>query len=84
MMAVMTQLGDKKLVRPTEGRWIAGVAAGLADYSGLDVGLVRVIFAVATAFGLIGVVVYLAAWLLVPEEGEPASIAEKIISKDGT
>jgi phage shock protein PspC (stress-responsive transcriptional regulator) len=60
------------------------VAAGLADHFGLDVALVRAIFAVLTALGLLGVVIYLAAWLLVPEAGAEVSIAEKIISKDGT
>jgi phage shock protein PspC (stress-responsive transcriptional regulator) len=60
------------------------VAAGLADYFGLDVALVRAIFAVLTVLGLLGAVIYLAAWLLVPEEGAAVSIAEKIISKDGT
>jgi phage shock protein C len=79
----MTNLAGKKLVRPLQGRWLAGVAAGFADYFGLDVALVRAIFAVATALALLGVVVYLTAWLLVPEEGEQTSIAEKIISKTG-
>jgi phage shock protein C len=81
---VMTNLAGKKLVRPIEGRWLAGVAAGLADYFGLDVGLIRAVFAVLTVLGLLGVVIYLAAWLLVPEQGAEVSIAEKIISKDGT
>jgi phage shock protein C len=80
----MTNLAGKKLVRPIEGRWLAGVAAGLADYFGLDAGLIRAIFAVLTVLGLLGVVIYLAAWVLVPEEGAEVSIAEKIISKDGT
>jgi phage shock protein C len=79
----MTKLAGKKLVRPLQGRWLAGVAAGFADYFGLDVALVRAIFAVATALALLGVLVYLAAWLLVPEEGERSSIAEKIIAKTG-
>ena len=72
----MTNLAGRKLVRPLQGRWLAGVAAGFADYFGLDVALVRAIFAVATALGLLGVLVYLAAWLLVPEEGEPADRRE--------
>jgi len=80
----MTNLDGKKLIRPIQGRWLAGVAVGLADYFGLDVALVRAIFVVATALGGIGVVAYLAGWLLVPEEGQGTSIAEKIISKDGT
>jgi phage shock protein C len=83
MMAVMSKLAGRKLERPIEGRWVAGVAAGLADYFGLDAGLIRVIFVLAAAFGGIGLLAYVAAWLLVPEQGEPASIAEKIISKTG-
>ena len=79
----MTKLADKKLVRPMQGRWLAGVAAGFADYFGVDVALVRAAFAVATALALLGVVIYLAAWLLVPEEGEETSIVEKIIAKTG-
>jgi len=79
----MTNLAGKKLVRPIQGRWLAGVAAGLAEYFGLDAGLIRAIFAVLTVLGLLGVVIYLAAWLLVPDEGDGVSIAEKILSKDG-
>jgi phage shock protein C len=79
----MTKLADKKLVRPLQGRWLAGVAAGFADYFGVDVALVRAGFAVATALGLLGVLIYLAAWLLVPEQGEEASIAEKLITRTG-
>jgi phage shock protein C len=84
MMADVTNLSDRKLERPREGRYIAGVAAGLAAYLGVDVTLVRVIFAVAALLGLLGVLAYLIAWVLIPEEGEKESIAEKIVSKDGT
>ena len=74
----------KKLERKLDGRWVAGVCAGLADYSGLDVSLIRVIFAVLTLFGGVGAIAYVLAWALVPEQGEPASIAEKFINKSGT
>ena len=73
--------GGKKLERPMTGRWLAGVCAGLADYSGIDVSLIRVIFAVLTLFGGAGAIAYVLAWALVPEEGEKASIAEKFINK---
>ena len=77
-------LGGKKLERKLNGRLLAGVCAGLADYLGIDVTLIRVIFAVLTLFGGLGPIAYLMAWALVPEEGEPASIAEKVINKSGT
>jgi len=75
--------GGKRLERKIEGRWLAGVCAGLADYLGVDANLVRVVVAVLVIFGGFGALVYLLAWALVPEEGESASIAEKIINKNG-
>ncbi len=75
--------GGKKLERKVSGRWIAGVCAGLADYSGMDVSLIRVIFAVLILFSGLGAIAYVLAWALVPEEGEPVSIAEKFINKSG-
>ena len=74
----------KRLERKVTGRWVAGVCAGLADYTGLDASLVRVIFAVLTFFGGLGPVAYELGWALIPEEGEKASIAERFISKTGT
>jgi phage shock protein PspC (stress-responsive transcriptional regulator) len=74
----------KRLERKLEGRWLAGVCAGLADYLGVDANLIRVIVAVLVLFGGFGALAYVLAWALVPEEGESASIAEKLINKNGT
>jgi phage shock protein PspC (stress-responsive transcriptional regulator) len=71
----------KRLIRRLDGRLVAGVCIGLSDYTGIDVNLIRLAFAVATIFGFIGVLAYVAAWVIVPEEGEPASIAEKMMKK---
>jgi phage shock protein C len=76
--------GGKKLERKVNGRLLAGVCIGLADYLGVDVTLIRVIFAVASLFGGLGPIAYVLAWALVPEEGEPASIAEKVMNKSGS
>ena len=76
-------VGGKKLERKISGRWLAGVCAGLADYTGMDVSLIRVIFAVLTLFSGLGAIAYVLAWALVPEEGEPVSIAEKFVNKSG-
>ena len=74
----------KRLERKLEGRWLAGVCVGLADYLGVDPNLIRVVVAVLVLFGGFGALAYLLAWALVPEEGEQASIAEKLINKNGT
>ncbi len=50
----------------------------------MDVSLIRVIFAVLTLFGGVGAIAYVLAWALVPEEGEPVSIAEKFVNKNGS
>ena len=80
----MSNLAGNKLERPLDGRLLAGVAAGFGAYLGLDATLVRVIFVVGALVGGLGVLVYLAAWLLVPEQGESTSIAERLMSKTGT
>jgi phage shock protein PspC (stress-responsive transcriptional regulator) len=72
---------SKRLVRTLDGRMVAGVCSGLAEYTGLDVTVIRLIFAAATFLGFFGVFAYLAAWVIVPEEGEPGSIAEKFLKK---
>ena len=76
--------GTKRLYRAREGRVVAGVCAGLAAYFGVDPTLVRLAFALVTVFSGIGVLLYLVAWVLIPEEGERVSIAEKMINKGGS
>ena len=70
----------KALVRSRNGRMAAGVCAGLADYFGMDVTLVRVIVAViAVITGGVGILAYLAAWAIIPGEGEKTSIADNLV-----
>ena len=74
--------GTKRLYRPREGRVVAGVCAGLAAYFGVDPTLVRLAFALVTAFGGLGVLIYLCAWVVIPEEGgDGSSIAETFVNK---
>jgi phage shock protein PspC (stress-responsive transcriptional regulator) len=61
--------------RPRQGRWLGGVCAGLAARWELTPGRVRLGFAAgALLFGL-GVLVYLAAWLILPGESEEGASA---------
>ena len=74
--------GTKVLVRPRKGRTVAGVCAGIAEYFGVDVTLVRVIVAaIAVITGGAGVLAYLVAWAIIPDEGEKYSIADDLLSK---
>ena len=74
--------GSKRLYRKPEGRIVAGVCTGLADYLGIDVTIIRLVFAALTVFGGTGVLLYLIAWLVVPEEDKKSSIAEEFVSKN--
>lgn len=67
------------LCRPTEGRMLAGVAAGIARYLNVDVTVVRIVLVVLAIVGGAGVPLYLAGWLLIPEEGAEQSIAGEFI-----
>lgn len=65
--------------RPAANRMLAGVAAGIARYFGVDVTVVRIAFAVLTFIGGAGVPIYLAGWLLIPDEESNQSIADGLI-----
>jgi len=74
--------GTKRLYRPRDGRVVAGVCAGLAAYFGVDPTLVRLAFALVTVFGGLGVLIYLCAWMVIPEEGgDGSSIAETFVNQ---
>jgi phage shock protein PspC (stress-responsive transcriptional regulator) len=73
--------GGKRLLRSRDGRLVAGVCAGLAAYFGVDVNLVRLAFGVFTIFYGLGILCYLIAWAILPEEGESGSIVESFLSK---
>ena len=60
----------RRLLRRRDDRMLGGVASGLADYFDVDPALVRIAWvAVAILTSGVGVLVYLAMWVLVPEEG---------------
>lgn len=73
----LTDQTATRLERPLKGRVLAGVAAGIAQRAGISVGLVRLGFIVAAFFGGFGVLLYLAAWALMPEEGVEEAPAER-------
>ena len=73
--------GTNVLVRSQKGM-LAGICAGIAGYFGIDATLVRVIVAVVSIItGGAGLLAYLAAWVIIPEEGEKTSIAQNIVGK---
>lgn len=62
------QKSPKKLYRSRRDRQIAGVSGGIADYFGIDVTLVRLVFIGTTLLGGPGIILYIVLALIVPEE----------------
>ena len=73
--------GGRRLLRPREGRMVAGVCAGLGAYFKVDVTLVRLAFGITAFIYGLGALAYVIAWALVPEEGEGQSIVESFINR---
>ena len=73
------QTKPQTLSRPVDDRMLGGVASGIAHYLRVDVTVVRIIFAVLAFMGGAGIPIYLAGWLLIPEEGARQSIASELI-----
>lgn len=57
----------KKIHRSRDERMVAGVCGGVAEYLNVDPTIVRLGMVVLTLLGGVGLVLYLAAWILVPE-----------------
>ena len=74
----MKDLG--RLRRSVTDRHIGGVAGGLARHLDIDPLILRVTFVVAIFFGGAGLLAYIGAWALVPEEGtddEPLGLDQR-------
>ena len=75
---------EDRLHRGGERRMLAGVAVGLADYFDIDPTLVRIGCVALTFLGGLAVPLYVAGWLLIPEEGSDASVAEELLARERT
>ena len=56
----------KRLYRLKDGRIVAGLCIGLGAYAGIDATLNRLGFALLTAFGGLGVLLFQCAWIVIP------------------
>ena len=70
----------RRLRRSVTDRHIAGVAGGIARHLDIDAIIVRVALVVGVFFGGAGLLLYVGAWVLVPEEGtddEPLGLDQR-------
>jgi phage shock protein PspC (stress-responsive transcriptional regulator) len=73
--------GIKRLERSSSDRMLAGVAGGLGRYFDINTGVFRLGFVVLTLLGGAGILVYLAAILVMPVEGREQSIAAQVLAE---
>src|SRR5436189_6444791 len=72
----------RRLTRPRDGRWLGGVAAGLGAYFDLNPAVYRIAFVALALAGGTGILLYVAAWLIIPDEGEEDSIAASVLKRN--
>ena len=65
----------RRLVRADDGRWLGGVCAGLGRYFDINPLVYRIAFAALALAGGTGLLLYLAAYLVIPGEHDDDSIA---------
>ena len=58
----------RKLYRSRTNRQVAGVCGGLAEHFNMDATLIRVLFVVLAILGGSGIIIYIAMWIIVPQE----------------
>ncbi len=57
-----------ELVRPRNGRWIAGVCLGVANHFGWSPGVLRLIWLLFFLFAGAGGLLYIILWIIMPSE----------------
>jgi len=71
----------KRLERSRSDKMLAGVSGGLGKYFDIAPAVFRLGFVVLTLLGGAGILVYLAAVIVLPKEGDDSSLAEDILMK---
>ena len=57
----------KRVYRSKKSKMLAGVCGGIAEYFDVDPVLVRLLFVLLALMGFAGIILYLVAWLIIPE-----------------
>ena len=61
---------EKRLYRIEEGKMVAGVCGGVAEYFNIDPTVVRLGWALVSAFAGAGIVAYIAAAIIMPVKSD--------------
>ena len=74
------RIGTPELVRPLQGRMLAGVAQAISNRYDLHPWVPRVLFLISAFVGGLGVALYLAGWALIRSEDETETPAARFFS----
>jgi phage shock protein PspC (stress-responsive transcriptional regulator) len=74
----------KKIYRSKHDRYLGGVAGGLAEYFNIDANLFRILFILITFTGGIGIILYMIAVFIIPENPLQDEKTRKRLEKDST
>ncbi len=59
----------KRLYRSTRDRMLGGVCAGLGEHLDIDLSIIRLVWVAVTLLSLgTGIIVYILAWIIIPEK----------------
>ncbi len=73
MRKIKVEEGDKnmeqkKLLRSVDNRMVCGVCGGIGNYFNIDPTLIRLVWVLASVVGGSGLLVYIIAAIIIPEE----------------
>ena len=66
----------RRLYRSRKERMIAGVCGGLAEYLAIDPVVVRLVFVLLALLNGVGIIAYIIAWIIIPEQPAEQVAAE--------
>lgn len=69
-------MAEKKFVRSTKNKVLAGVCGGLAEYANMDPTLVRILYVLLSLMGP-GLMLYIVLLIITPEETAEAPTIQK-------
>jgi phage shock protein PspC (stress-responsive transcriptional regulator) len=65
----------KRFCRISSNKMIGGVCAGISDYFGIDVNLVRVVWIASVLLGGLPILLYIFSWIILPEDKASGSVS---------
>jgi phage shock protein C len=69
----------KRLYRSRKERMLGGVCGGLGEHIDVDPSIIRLVWVVVTLLSLgIGIIVYIVAWIIIPESPDESAVQTTI------